>query len=405
MMMVRSILLAAFAWLAGAVPALAQVNVPFSTYITGAPTASSLAGTERIVGLQSGAIKTLTPYQILSIVAGDCSMVSPPSLICTKTNGLPFVASATTDTTNAGNIGSGTLNLQRLSLANTHIYVGNASGNPADVALSGDCTINAIGAITCTKTGGASFVASATTNTTNASNISSGTLGTARLPSPFTSGARQGNTSNFVTYSGSAPVSGHVATYDASGNIQDGGAAGSGTVTEQKNTAGAGLSTSGNCDNLSSNAGSPCQYQIVAGSVPGIATNTAASAGNVGEVIVSSLNTGTLPNASPVVGASISLTAGDWDISGQIEFNAGGSTSVTDWSAAISTTGSSLTPITNSLALHERVTAMNDHSSSMAFAPIQVLPSTTTTYFLNVQATYTGVAPNANVVVRARRMR
>jgi hypothetical protein len=35
-----------------------------------------------------------------------------------------------------------------------------------------------------------------------------------------------------------------------------------GTVTEQKNTAGAGLTTSGNCDNTSTNASSPCQYAL-----------------------------------------------------------------------------------------------------------------------------------------------
>jgi hypothetical protein len=38
--------------------------------------------------------------------------------------------------------------------------------------------------------------------------------------------------------------------------------AAAGTLTEQKNTAGAGLSTSGNCDNTSTNASSPCQYAL-----------------------------------------------------------------------------------------------------------------------------------------------
>jgi hypothetical protein len=220
MKMIRNIIIASF-FLLG--PAQAQ-NETFGTYVTGLAAAGAITGSERMFALQTGTPKTLTPYQILSGIAGDCTMVAAPSIVCLKTNGVAFAPSATTDTTNANNISGGTLN-------------------------------------------------------------------TLRLPAPFTSGTRSGNTSNFMTGTGSftnghfagfdvngnitdftpsgnttVPVTAavgtktlnHVVTWDVNGNVQDGGAAGSGTVTETKFTAGSGITLTGNCDIVNSNSGSPC---------------------------------------------------------------------------------------------------------------------------------------------------
>ena len=61
-----------------------------------------------------------------------------------------------------------------ITLGQNHILVGSISNLATDVAMSGDCTIVASGAITCSTLGGLSPF--------NANNISSGTLGSARLP-------------------------------------------------------------------------------------------------------------------------------------------------------------------------------------------------------------------------------
>jgi hypothetical protein len=80
--------------------------------------------------------------------------------------------------TDAANL-SGTLSLLRLGLVSGHFFVGNGSNNPADVAMSGDCTLASTGAVTCTKTSGTVFGFFATG--TDASNLT-GTLAAARLP-------------------------------------------------------------------------------------------------------------------------------------------------------------------------------------------------------------------------------
>lgn len=227
---VRLALASAFALIAAITPGLAATNVPFSTYIAGQPAASSFTGAERLVILKSGTIQTMTPAQILGLVTGDCSQPGA-SIVCTKTNGVPFAASATTDATNASNIGSGTLNSARLPAPFTSAT---ASGNTSIMATA------AAGA----KTSGhlATWDASG--------NVQDG-------------GTPSGNTTNYVTAAAGAKTSGHIATWDASGNVQDGGVGGNGTVTEVKTTsATANITLSGNCDVTSTNSGSPCNIDL-----------------------------------------------------------------------------------------------------------------------------------------------
>jgi hypothetical protein len=137
-------------------------------------------------------------------VSGDAALAASGALTVTKTGGVAFAASATTDTTNASNISSGTLPDARLS--NT---IG-AAGPLGDASHVAAVTYDAHGRLTTVTSvaiaiasGAVSgLAASATTDTTNASNISSGTLAVARGGT----GAAVAFTSGSVLYAGASGV-------------------------------------------------------------------------------------------------------------------------------------------------------------------------------------------------------
>src|SRR5712671_6777035 len=74
--------------------------------------------------------------------------------------------------------------------------------------------------------------------------------------------------------------------------------------------------------------------------LPGTTTNDNAAAGNVGEYIVgtAAIDSVSITTGTPVNVGSISLTAGDWDVSCQIVYLPGATTTVSALEASLSAT-------------------------------------------------------------------
>ncbi len=84
---------------------------------------------------------------------------------------------------------------------------------------------------------------------------------------------------------------------------------------------------------------------VGAGQYQGTATNDNATAGNIGEFVQSEVVAGSaisLTSGTPANITSISLTAGDWDVWGDIAYAPAGSTTFTSITAAINTTSATL---------------------------------------------------------------
>lgn len=97
-----------------------------------------------------------------------------------SSNGTTSITGNATAALNLGAMSSANITFPT-AMASGFLRVATGTGSIGTAELSGDCS-TILWAITCPKTGGVLFAASATTDTTNASNISSGTLPAGREP-------------------------------------------------------------------------------------------------------------------------------------------------------------------------------------------------------------------------------
>jgi len=117
----------------------AATNLSLTGDVTGTASGSSLSAT--VTALRGHTVKNSTPTdaQILIwnntntdwepvSVSGDGTITNAGVLTITKTNGVSFATSATTDTTNASNISSGSLSLSRIATIADGTLLANTSG-------------------------------------------------------------------------------------------------------------------------------------------------------------------------------------------------------------------------------------------------------------------------------------
>ncbi len=143
-------------------------------------------------------------------------------------------------------------------------------------------------------------------------------------------------------------------------------------------------------------------------SVLGTITNDNANAGYVGEYTSSAVAAGSAVALTTNVTAnvtSISLTAGDWDVTGIVQYTPGATTSVTQLTQGSSSTSATLGA---QGSFSKFVTAA---SVLTAVDPAWNLPATrfslaaTTTIYLVSAATFTVSTLSAYGIIRARRVR
>lgn len=205
-----------------------------------------------------------------------------------------------------------------------------------------------------------------------------------KLATPTAIGSGTANTGAFTTLSASSTVSGAgFSTYLASPPAIGGTAAAAGSFTT--------LSSSG-LYSPSSTVG-----------IKGTVAADSAQAGSWGEYASNttsgtSLATGVTNNCT-----SVSLTAGDWDVSATFQFTAGGTTTITNEYAGVSTTSATVGAL-GTFVLNDN-TFPTGAPTNTATPIVRVNVSSTTTVYAVAQATFAVSTMTCSAFIRARRVR
>lgn len=136
--------------------------------------------------------------------------------------------------------------------------------------------------------------------------------------------------------------------------------------------------------------------------IVGTTTNNNANAGSVGEFVTSTGTNVSLTTNVPANITSISLTAGDWDVWGNIAFIPGATTTTSAIYAGVSTTSATLPNDPDRSAIVATLSAFNQ---GIPAPQVRISIASTTTVYLVAQSTFGTSTMNATGAIRARRVR
>lgn len=142
--------------------------------------------------------------------------------------------------------------------------------------------------------------------------------------------------------------------------------------------------------------------------VLGTSTNTNAAAGFVGEELNASATVVSLVSTTAKTIATLSLTAGDWDVEARVKFNFAATTTSTFRAAGVSlTTNVMPTTLADTTALHTQSGAITTGLTgpTLPTGPARASLSATTNIFCVAQATFATSTATADCFIRARRVR
>ncbi len=290
-------------------------------------------------------------------------------------------------------------------LTSAHLFVGNGSNVAADVAASGDLSLSNAGAFTFNS------VASA------------GTTGSSTAIPVITIDVK-GRTTSITTAAVVAPA-GTLTGATLAAGVTASSLTSLGTITSLTATTinaftlGGTISGAGNqINNVVIGASTPLAatfttvtFSPTTGGIVGTTTNDNAGAGKVGEFIESEVLVGAAVSLTSTVSkdiTTISLTAGDWDVSGAVALTTNAATITQVVSGWITTTANTqpTTPNKGAIVVTEpQASAGFGSGYATPVGTIRLSLSGTTTVSLGINANFSINTANGYGYIRARRMR